>query len=55
MLTGRVLLTLVTEGALPALSAYTLARYGAVSVTLAAALQTDRFFAVFPLPARQTG
>lgn len=55
MLAGRVLLTLVAERALPAVSAYTLAGFGAVSVSLAAALQTDRFFAVFALPAGQTG
>lgn len=55
MLTGWVLLALITECALPAFSAHTLARFGAVSIPLAAALQTDRFFAVFPLPAWQTG
>lgn len=55
MFTGRVCLTLITECALPAISAHTLARFGAVSVPFAASLQTDRFFAVFPLPALQTG
>lgn len=55
MLAGWVLLTLITECALPAVSAHTLAGFGAVSIALAATLQTDRFFAVFPLPSRQTG
>lgn len=55
MLTYWVLLTLSTEGALPALSADTLSRLGAIAVGLAAPLKADRFFAVFPLPARETG
>lgn len=53
--TGWICFTLCAEFTLPSFSAYTLSRFGAIAIRLTASLQTDRFFAVFPLPARETG
>lgn len=53
--TGWIFPALCAKFSLPSFSAHTLSRFGAIAIRLTASLQTDRFFAVLPLPARETG